>query len=614
MNQAHCPITTSTKEISMNQAQSPITTSTKEIPMSTSDVNTNPNNDPFDVPATGATKIHAGETTMTNNPNPTTGDLMAEVDEFQAMQAKKKELLGALLSEHLNDDATVFVTTGKMGRSTKYVGSARLGWIGNNIKLFTQMPLFKNKIDKKRGTFIIDHATAADLRQRAPDWSRQQILVNYLLRHPTRQFPAILVIVEEPWVNELDAPEWEDDENGEKRATRTSMPFEPLDPDGKVGLLRIAGINAYVIDGSHRLLGIRGVQELLVEGYLTLKRKGGEATKKTAELDDLLREFGVMHADVASLLEEKMSVEFIPAVLKGETREEARIRVRSVFVHVNKSAEPPTLSEQALLDEDDGYAVVARDGALSHRLFRDKVEGDRINWKSTALPEGSRWFTTGKTLRDAVEVYFQSHPIYSKWATESSKEIAVRPSEEEVEAGIDNWNEFLDHLAALPSFAAILAGGSLDEWRSFATKDDPNNRGHLLMRPVGQLILAEAIGNLHLDVNGPHEDLDDLFKLLAKYDASGGFENVSSASSHWWGITYNPQGGKMIVTMSSRRVAVKLLQHLLNDPDLTKDDREELLQSLEDARTIETGEGEMVTRDWDGTEIKKGQLKLPQMI
>ena len=42
--------------------------------------------------------------------------------------------------------------------------------------------------------------------------------------------------------------------------------------------------------------------------------------------------------DLRKILNETMSIEFIPAVIKGETREEARARLRSYFVSINKNA------------------------------------------------------------------------------------------------------------------------------------------------------------------------------------------------------------------------------------------------------------------------------------
>jgi hypothetical protein len=77
--------------------------------------------------------------------------------------------------------------------------------------------------------------------------------------------------------------------------------------------------------------------------------------------------------------------------------------VRSIFVHVNKTAVPPTLGEQVLLDEDNGFAILTRRVGLSHPLFRKNKSGDRINWKSTSLPAGGNWITPGIILSNMTQ-------------------------------------------------------------------------------------------------------------------------------------------------------------------------------------------------------------------
>jgi hypothetical protein len=301
-----------------------------------------------------------------------------------------------------------------------------------------------------------------------------------------------------------------------------------------------------------------------------------------------------------------MGAEFIPAVIEGETHDEARRRVRSIFVHVNKTAQPPTKGEIAILDEDYGFAVAAKTIAFSNPLFKKDEAGDRINWKTNALPSGSKWLTSSVTLIEMVADYLSGIPEYAEWKPDSSKEIPFRPEKEEIDEGVKDATEFFDHLMKLPVFENVRSGTPIDEIREFP----PEGAGHLLLRPIGQQILAAAVGYMHNNISGPKTSLDDLFKKLADYDDKGGFSHVSDVSSIWYGVTYNPHRGTMATDRKAQ--AVLLLRHMLHD-DLTKDERTYLLEQLEDARATIYKRADMVL-DWDGSLIDPGTLKLPIQI
>ena len=532
----------------------------------------------------------------------------------QAMQYQES-FVRQYLDRRLSGGNRLLVTKGKMGTSESWHGSASLNWINRNVRIFVELPLFKDKIDED-GRLKFDATTVNELRQRAPDYSRQPILVNYLLGHKSRTFPPILVVVEEPWVNNPDAPEWGPD----KKATRTSVPItETLDGEGKVGIMDVADTVVYAIDGSHRKVGIAGLFELLETGRLTRKRKDGTPTSKADTLDSLIEKYkdvneGISHSSVANMAYETMGVEFIPAVMEGETREEARMRVRSVFVHVNKSARPPTAGEQVLLDEDDGFSIIARTVALEHPLFKRREAGDRVNWRGTALPAGGHWLTSGKILRDLAEQYLSNAKPYEGWKVKA-KEIALRPPEEYLEKGKDKLSLLMDYVATLPSFNAIMSGEvQVDQLRELPDRDgkrspeeellvagerDPEKRGHLLMRPVGQLILARAVGQLHLDPNGPELGLDEIFERLYSLDEAGKFENVHRPSSYWFGITYDPQRHNMV--MEGRHTAVKLLRYLLNG--LPEEEEASLRGEFAQRRTMPGPDDTDVYLNFDGTDV-----------
>lgn len=526
--------------------------------------------------------------------------------DFDEIERKKTEMVQRILLDRLRGQSRFLVQRLEMGRSASYIGGVSFRWIAQNLQLFTQLPLFKKYVDAATNKFKLDEESAQDLQQRAPNWLRQPMMALYLFRQPRRKFPPMLVVVQEHWVDDPGAKEW--DEGG--RATRTSMPLEPLTPDASVAVLDLAkGVTSYVIDGSHRFLGIKGLEELTMTGQLLEKKADGSPGKKSHHKDELMERFKIQDADIAGIMDESMGVEFIPAVLKGETREEARIRVRSVFVHVNKTAQPPTKGEVAILDEDNGFAIVAKRVAFNHKLFRKDHGGDRVNWKTTALPSNSPWITTSVTIIAMVEEYLKPTGDYAAWIPASAKEIPFRPTEQDISHAVNVMTELLTRINDLPVFKEVASGTRIDTLREFSGSKEPG-RGHLLMRPIGQQILAGALGHMHNHPNGPQESLNKLFTRLAAYDREGGFEGINSISSPWYGVTYDPYRGTMAT--DRKQTAILLLRHLLHDA-LSPEQRDELLDELRAARHV-TVDDVTMAYDWDGSTISPDRLKLPAQI
>ncbi|RIU26225.1 DNA sulfur modification protein DndB [Mycobacteroides abscessus] len=524
-----------------------------------------------------------------------------DVYDLDAMEQKKTEFLRQVLAQRLTGDSVFLVQRARMGHVDTYVGRATFKWIANEIRLFTQLPILKSKINAK-GQFEIDEQSVQDLQQRAPNWSRQQILTMYLFRQPRRKFPPILVVVQESWVNDPSSEEWD----SEGRAKRTSLPMVTnLTEDGSVAIMDFGqpGVTVYVIDGSHRFIGIKGLSELIKSGKLMTKKPDGTEGNTSQDIDDLMEKFDVRQADLDGIMDESIGIEFIPAVVKGETATEARRRVRSVFVHVNKTAQPPTKGEVAILDEDNGFAIVARAIVFNHKLFKKDEPGDRINWKTNALPRNSKWLTSSVTVIEMVKDYLSRKPEYAKWKPDSAKEIPFRPIEDELEGGESDISKFFDKVAALPVFHKVATGTPIDKLREFPS----DGEGHLLMRPIGQQILADAVGYLVNAPSGPRMELDAVFKRLAVYDKKGGFSNVTTPGSVWYGLTYNPFRKTMA---TDRKVqSALLLRHLLHEP-LGEEDRDALVKALNEVREVQDKDK---VWDWDGkTEVDR--VGLPVQI
>ena len=539
---------------------------------------------------------------MTNQParEAKLDELVFEID---SLQKKRSQALRALLDEQLNGGKLVALTS-RMGVSDSYIITASLQWIANNLKLFISLPLMRNKIDPTKGTLIIDQDSVQQLQQRCPDMSRQPLMAYYLLRNIKRKFPTILVVVSEAWVDDPNAPEW-----ASSRATRSSISIEDVDTNGRLVFLDLSGSShKYIIDGQHRWLGIDGLMQIIIKGQLDLRKVDGSATGKTITRASLQERFNLTDADITGIENETMGVELIPAVMIGETREDAQRRIRSIFVSVNKTAQPLSAGELATLDDDDGFSVIARQVALTHKLFeKDTKKGDRINWKSTAMPAGSHALTGVATLRSMAEHYLEGAAPYTSWKVKP-KEVAIRPDDEDLAEGELQFTHLIDGLTALPSFAEVLRGTHPEKFREFS----PKGKGHLLFRPLGQLILAEALGFLHMHDSGDRVDLAMLFQKLNKCDKAGGFEHVESPTSVWYGITYDPIRSRMI--MQGRETAVRLLKYMLNGPETPKE-HALLLNEFQQSRTIKDAVGGDISWNWDGSKVKSAaDIQLPPML
>src|SRR5687768_9383738 len=116
------------------------------------------------------------------------------VDQMIAEERRRTEdrklMLQTLLQEATDRKGHFLVHSSAMGMTLTETGSPKLvpsyaathslGWIADNLKLGSQMPFMESKIDKNTGRLIIDEGNAEEVKQRAPDWTRQPALAAYL--------------------------------------------------------------------------------------------------------------------------------------------------------------------------------------------------------------------------------------------------------------------------------------------------------------------------------------------------------------------------------------------------------------------------------------------------
>jgi hypothetical protein len=487
------------------------------------------------------------------------------LDENNTLNNQDYLELSRQITKISKQNGILFALRSKMGNITldhgkeisvpSFVISQSLDWIGKNVRMGSEMPFMQTSVDPVTGELKIDESNAEELSQRSPDWRRLPGIAAYLAHDSRRKFGSILVVINPSWVDDQDHENWGQTNSG-KRALKSAYQFTALDPEGRVGLLDLDEDNylLYALDGQHRVMGIRGIQELINLGHLELKKQGGESLGKNIELNEFMTAFRVSLSDLHGLLEETMTIELLPAVIAGETRREASQRVRAAFVAINAYMQKTGKSTNALLSESDGFALIARKAGIMHPLFRE----DRVNWKNASLPKRSKHYSTLETIRNMTSryLYHVAPDLVKSWNPLFSNQVPMRPDEEQIEIARTHFFEFLEGMYNLPVFQGLEAGDVLDEIRLFPS-DFPNilsiGKGHILTRPVGQEILAEAVGL----VKSEGLDIKKVFSRLKIMDINNGF-SMHTADSLWYGTIYD-----FTKRTVNTRVDIKRSAHLL---------------------------------------------------
>lgn len=519
-------------------------------------------------------------------------------NEVLAAGPRERAALAVLLDSAIKREGYMLAERAAMGGTESYVGTVSLDWLRANVGLASSLPLLKTKLEGER--VVIDRESVELVTQRPINWERQSSLAQYLLTKVTHKFPPILAVITAGWVDDPKAPEWGKD----GRALKASADFEALDNVRVVGLVKVdsESYKIYALDGQHRVIGVMGADELVRTGKLVVKDKDGKATKEVLVLEELIEEYDLEPTAYQKIGSERIGIELIPAVVQGETREEAQRRIRSIFVHVNLTAAPLQHGELAQLDEDNGFAIVARRVATEHPLLTAN-KGQRVNFNNSTISAKSLAVTTLQTVKDMAQRYLTANDDYAHWKAKG-RLLPMRPSDEELAQGVRAFRELIDKFATLPSYMELQQGKAVAELRRFGhEKPEGTGRGHMLFRPIGQAALAQAVGTLHY---ADGRTLDDIFSKFGTYDAAGGFR-MDDPSSLWYGVLYDFNSRRMRVR--GRDLAARLLRYLLvGAPDDVE--REKLRADLAEARRV----SDEATRAFDGTDVPFDALPLPPVL
>ncbi len=505
--------------------------------------------------------------------------------------------LAQLLDPLLNNPDQLLVQKTQMGGTEAYLGSVTLEWLSQRVQFASELPLFQTYREEQTGNVERVANTVEEILQRPLDWSRQLPLAQYLATHTAHKFPALLVVVSPVWVDDSDSTEWE-----QGQATQSAATFQPLDSQGKMGVLDVSSpISIYALDGQHRLMGIQGLMTLLQTGELQPYSKVKKPVGEAITLADMAAVSSLTITQLQALATETIGIEFIPAVIPGETRQQARQRIRSIFVHVNLMAVKLSKGQLAVLDEDDGFSIITRHVVVTHPLFVEKPgQNPRVNWDSATVATKSTVLTTLQALKEMSQRYLGDR--FPGWIAPKPGLVPLRPSDEELQEGIQELRRLWDGLGSLPSYQRLEQGVETPTLRRFSF-ENTGGEGNILLRPVGQVAIAQALGILVFRLQFP---LIELMEKLRLFDKAGGFAGMEFPESLWYGVLYDPN--KRRIRVAGRDLAAKLIVYLLGGIQEPMD-RAELRQGLSEARTFENK-----AISFDGRFVKPKQVGLPDPL
>ena len=486
--------------------------------------------------------------------------------------ARAGVLEGLLGLRRQNAPNSIFAFDAKMGQAPSYIASVSLSWISQHVKFAADLPEFSGKVDSESKKVKIDSSTMDLITQRQLDWRRQQSMSAYLAAWEKHKFPPLLIVGREKWVDDPQSECW----SHSGKATRDSVLTTPLG-HGCCELSVHSDVTFYALDGQHRLMAIHGLQTLIDEKELPALNQTGKPKKhdkiNLQRIADIIRQQSGKKlsdenetiAHLQGIMSEKIGVEIIPAVLEQENIAEAKFRLRNVFVDVNENAKKPTTGDSILLDETNGFRMVARFAMGAHSLLKD-----RVGTQTSSLSESSNDYTTLETLEKIATVYLGYMEDFQEWGKlliPGDKSSMCRPkSEGDFEAGWGQMHSYFSGLMNLPSHRCMCNGTPASKFRE--------KEGHILFRPVVQVAFAEAIAILDRDY--------DIFQvkamdILIRQEECGQLQ-LKNPDAPWCGVIWDPAQKMMRPTEGNRKLCTRLFVHLLGG----RIDKEELKKLQED--------------------------------
>lgn len=317
------------------------------------------------------------------------------------------------------------------------------GTIGDWIYYVTLLPFQEVRSRIRKNDEIHENKELQDWIQRKLT-GRSNDISEYLASQEQRFFNGIVVGV---YGGE---PQW---------YPLSLQPSDIIDPisvsediEVSMGILKLSGDEKlFAIDGQHRVEGIKHLAERIGEKMF-----------------------------------EEMSDELCAIFVSHKKTEDGMQRTRRLFTTLNRRAQPVSLTEIIILDEDDVVAITCRSLIAKHPLF---TEGKISLRKQKAIsPKDRQHFTSVVALYQSMDNYLQIN-FTPKNGWKNFK--LVRPKEEIVQQYISKamhfWDKLVDSLPELQFVVNMKPGDELpNSYRG-------EHGGDLLFRPILPLMLTKTL-------------------------------------------------------------------------------------------------------------------------
>ncbi|GAB3757266.1 hypothetical protein GCM10028817_28990 [Spirosoma pomorum] len=285
-----------------------------------------------------------------------------------------------------------------------------------------------------------------EILQREYDKKRIEKIKNYILTMPERFFSSLVVAIHKG------DPIWSDfDLETHFRVENEILDDESFEfIENKLGVLTLSGSEEiFVLDGQHRLLGLRSAYE----------------TNQEIGNDEIALLF-IVHS------------------------EKLKERTRRLFTVLNRYAVKIKPAEQIILEEDDAAAILTRRLVENYEIFgKEKALSTTAKSEKKDLNKGFNLpttdvtsFTTLVCLNKISEVVVNSKDLYKGG-------VIKRPSDDT----LDNlwldlksyWDEFFE---MFPYISSFIKGEQVPE----DIRRNHDSGGTVLLRPEGQLLFAQV--------------------------------------------------------------------------------------------------------------------------
>jgi DNA sulfur modification protein DndB len=354
--------------------------------------------------------------------------------------------------------------------------------------------------------------------QREPDVKRiQSQLAPYLAKNVDRFFGSIIVLV---YKGEITFEALND--------LAKNIPAAYKQNAQRIGFITIDGGTLIVLDGQHRHLALRMVQQGEVDGPC-----------------------------VGEVGEDEVCVIFVTY--------ENDLKTRRIFNTVNRYAKQTSRGDNIVTSEDDGYAIVSR------RLLRESEPlgkpSDIVNWKSNTLTKRSTQLTTISAVYETVKLILRLHNVGKLPEQE-------RPTEDELDSYLSYCSEVWDALlqGIRPYKEAVTDPAKIPDMR------DDNARTALLFKPAAQTALVDAVLRA-ADLGG--------LKIPEAIERANRIRNWSMDADIWQGVIVKASGAIEAGPEARRRMAT-LLCYLIAADRVGSDVKFAAWKSYNEARGADT--------------------------